>query len=391
MKHKKWKKVLSISMIFLLLLLTGCNKSGDEKDSKKGPQNKEETVQNNKEGKTNETTNIDEIGESGDDVETEGDYSNIIFNRSLVKGKFATYFFRSDVLYQSYSWKGKGGDSVFLISPDGKTLLYDCSTPMNAPYIASALQKLGVKKIDYFVNSHPHIDHLGGFSIISRYFDIGHIYLMPCENGYTNITAQGGYAVAFWERVQELKIPYSYLAEGDTFQFGTDVSVKVYNPPGNVDFDAVGYDYNETSLILKFIYKDSSVLLAGDTGNNAEKLGRATETELARKYGSELQADVSKMNHHGDANANGNTKAGSPDWLNAVNSKIYVGMYGSFTDVKQYYTYVATGAKVFHSSMDGTVLVYTSGNGTYDVQVERDRYVDTYGKYDMVDGHMTVK
>ena len=319
-----------------------------------------------------------------------GEYSNKVLDRSLTEGKFAVYFLGSDVLYSSYSYTQRGGDCVLLIAPDGTTMLYDCGKPISAAYYVYALQQLGIKKIDYFVNSHPHVDHMGGFSLISRYFDIGHVYLPCAVDAYENPETQGGSATVMMNIIKERKIPYSYLTEGDSFQFSSDINVKVYNPPADLDFDNI--NANEWSLVLKFVYKNSSVLLGGDCGDNEAKLGRATETELVAKYGSELHADVSKCNHHGDGNVNGNTKAGSKGWISAVNSKIYVAQNNQFTDEKNFFMHTATGASVFHNGLDGTVLVYTAGDGTYEVQVEAERNNAAYfGDAGTVDGHKTVK
>ncbi len=118
---------------------------------------------------------------------------------------------------------------------------------------------------------------------------------------------------------------------------------------------------------------------------------RATETELIQKFGSELQADVAKMNHHGASTAGGNTKAGSKEWINTTNAKIYVGMCLNLPEEKQYYAYKANGAEALHTDLDGTVAVYTSGDGVYEVQVEQERANNYVGLLDTEDGHMTLK
>ena len=319
-----------------------------------------------------------------------GEYSDKVLDRSLVEGKFAVYFLGSDVMYTSYSYTQRGGDSVLLIAPDGTTMLYDCGKPVSAAYVVYALQKLGVKKIDYFVNSHPHVDHCGGFTLVARHFDIGQVYLPCAVDAYENPESQGGSVMAMMDTIKERNIPYSYLAEGDSFQFGPDISVKVYNPPSDMDFGNI--NANEWSLALKLVYKNASVLLAGDCGNNEAKMGRASESVLVAKYGSELESDVSKCNHHGDGNVNGNTKAGSKEWVNTVNSKIYVAQNDQFTDEKNFFTHTASGASVFHNGLDGTVLVYTAGDGTYEVQVEAERSnADYFGSTGTTDGHKTVK
>lgn len=389
-------KKLCILMALILLCLSGCSRDGQStltqessKESLGENNTSDKEVNESKDDKTEENN----TASAGDEVDTfhmRADYSDKVLDRSKVEGKFAVYFLGSDVHYTSYSYSQKGGDSVLLIAPDGTTMLYDCFKPVSAAYTVYALQELGIEKIDYFVNSHPHVDHMGGFPLIARYFEIGHVYLPGAKNAYENPGTEGGACAAMMTEIKEQKIPYSYLVEGDTFQFTSDISVKVYNPPADLDFDNI--DGNEWSLVLKFVYKDSSVLLGGDIGNNEAKLGRATETELVAKYGSELQADVSKCNHHGDGNVNGNTKAGSKEWIATVNSKIYVACNSQFTDEKNWLLHTTTGAAVYHTGLDGTVLVYTSGDGTYDVQLEMERNNPEYfGITNAEKGYVKVK
>lgn len=374
MRRSKTLRVVGILMATLLLFLSGCQSGGQE--------------------------NASEDSLSGETVKSEGteaetvfmryDYSDKVLDREKVEGKFAVYFLGSDVHYSSYSYTQRGGDSVLIISPDGTTMLYDCTKPISAAYVVYALQELGIEKIDYFVNSHPHVDHMGGFPIVARYFDIGHVYMPGAKDAYENPETEGGSCVAMMKEIKERNIPYSYLVEGDSFEFGSGIKVNVYNPPADLDFDNI--DGNEWSLVLKLVYKEASLLLGGDCGNNLAKLGRATEDELVAKYGSELQADISKCNHHGDGNVNGNTQAGTKGWIAATNSKIYVACNNQFTDEKNWFTHTSTGANVYHTGLDGTVLVYTTGDGTYDVQLEMERNgADYFGFTNAENGYLKVK
>ncbi len=411
MERRKKLRIVCVFLAVLLFALSGCSKNGQgngptgepnqENPGKENPNDKspeENRHENETPGSANpgedttgeDTTGEDNPGDTEAPVVMRGDYSDKVLDRSLVDGKFAVYFLGSDVVYTSYSYSQKAGDCVLLIAPDGTTMLYDCGKPISAAYYVYALQQLGIKKIDYFVNTHPHVDHCGGFALIARYFDIGQVYLPCAVDAYEHPQSQGGSTVAMMNTIKELGIPYSYLKEGDSFPFSSDINVKVYNPPEDMDFDNI--NPNEWSLVLKFVYKNSSVLLAGDCGNNEAKLGRASESVLAARYGSELQADVSKCNHHGDGNVNGNTMAGSKEWISTVNSKIFVAQNNQFTDEKNFFMHTSTGASVFHNGLDGTVLVYTSGDGTYEVQVEMERNnPDYFGSIGATEGHKTVQ
>jgi len=76
----------------------------------------------------------------------------------------------------------EGGAATLIVAPSGESLLYDAGYADNdrdAKRIYAATQLAGLKKIDYFVLSHFHGDHVGGLPAlakmipIDRFFDHG--------------------------------------------------------------------------------------------------------------------------------------------------------------------------------------------------------------------------
>ena len=77
----------------------------------------------------------------------------------------------------------EGGASTLLVAPSGESLLYDAGygppNAMNdrdAKRIAAAAQAAGLKKIDYFVLSHYHADHVGGLPALAKMIPIGRYF-----------------------------------------------------------------------------------------------------------------------------------------------------------------------------------------------------------------------
>ena len=358
MKQNKYWKFVCLLMMTMLLTLSGC-------------------------GSNQRKTNGGTEAEADSNVEKayafKGDYD--IFDNSLIEGKMACYFLCSG--YDLPTWTGEsvqGGDAILFIMPDGTTVLNDCGHQAEGASIVAKLQKLGIEKLDYFILSHPHGDHIGGFSIIARHVEIGQIYIPPEE--VMNRSAKTGND--FMMQVERLGIPCTYLSEGDTFTLGKDVSVKVYNPPIGFGKDA-NINLNESSLVLKLTYGDSSYLVNGDIGNNPD-YGYQTEDALVAKYGDELKADVSKVGHHGSDK----TKS-SNLWRAAVDPKIFVTTSPYVRDEVEHYKNVVTGALSLTTALDGDILVATTGDGTYDVHVEMNRTTDYYGTIDTKDGYLKVK
>lgn len=361
--RKKWYHRISACALGIVLLLNGCGTattsgSGEEVDS----------------------------DATSEEAWVENEYRDVLLDKNAIKeGQMNVYYIQA-----SDSWKVKGGnlhggESILYIAPDGATMLVDCGTPNNGAYVVYALQQLGIEKIDYFVNSHPHNDHIGGFSILSRYIEIGKVYTAPAESEFQGEGTDRALNSLFVRKVQEYGITHEYLVEGDSFKLGSEVDVKIYNPP--TDFDYVNMDYNECSLLMKITYGESSFLTGGDLGNSPSTHGRASTSELIAKFGSELQADVLKMNHHGAFIGT----TGLDDWIETVNAKICVGTTNSVESEEDFLLYGFEGALALHTALDGDVRITTTGDGSYDVQVGQTRYSNYYGQVDAENGFVHIK
>lgn len=73
------------------------------------------------------------------------------------------------------------GDCIFIRLPDRKNMLIDCGINdyygENIKYIKSLLKAYNVSKIDYFVLTHPDVDHIGNAYDIINTISIGKMYL----------------------------------------------------------------------------------------------------------------------------------------------------------------------------------------------------------------------
>ncbi len=68
------------------------------------------------------------------------------------------------------------GDSIFIQSPDGKTMLIDGGEKNNLAekYLAS----LGLQSLDVVIATHTHLDHIGGLVGIVKKYDVKQV-IMP--------------------------------------------------------------------------------------------------------------------------------------------------------------------------------------------------------------------
>jgi len=361
MNRNKYLKIVCLFMMSVVLTLSGCN--------------------NGQEGTSGTQANSQMTSESESQEGSSSSAKYNIFDRALVEGKLGVYYLCSG--NDLPTWTGtsvQGGDSILFILPDGTTILNDCGHQAEGASIVDKLQKLGIEKLDYLILSHPHGDHIGGFSIINRYIEIGQIYLPP-EEVMARAEATG---VDFMKQIKAQNIPYTYVSEGDVLTFGEGITAKFYNPPIGFGTDT-NINLNESSLVWKLTYGKSSYMLTGDIGNNPD-YGYKTEDALVEKYGDELQADVSKVGHHGSDK----TKS-SELWREKVDAKIYVATTPYVRDEVEHFKNVLTGALALTTALDGDILIATSGDGTYEVYVSMDRTTDYYGTTGTVDGHVRVE
>ncbi len=255
----------------------------------------------------------------------------------------------------------KSGDSTIMTSPDGKVMIVDAGNPSTFIDIKNALDALDISKIDYLVSSHPHVDHIGSFAQLIYAYEIGAVYATEVEyptSHYRN----------YIEAIEKTKTPYIILAEGDTFMFGEHVLVEVFHPAPGIEYyegypDGSTQFINNLSLLMKLTYGESSFLFTGDLYTGAER-------EIAARYGDKLKSGVLKVPHHGAGTSS------SRPFRDAISPEVAVMMHDAIDELRIIRNYVNGGAATYITSVDGTVLVSTAGDGEYTVITQRDRTND---------------
>ena len=319
----------------------------------------------------------DQQGDGSETDTTEINWLDTVYNAEAGEGKLSIYFINATKDYVTDSSVTHAGDSTLLVSPDGKTMLIDLNNAANGSEIVAAMQRLGIDTLDYLVLSHPHADHIGSYATVMRYIEIKQVI----KNGHDYSASSSVYA-GMMNMFQENGVTITVAKEGDVFMFGDEVQMTVMNPPADYVFDDSTAAGNNGSLLLRFTYGESSYLTGGD-------LYAAHEQELVEKFGDALKTDVIKINHHGYDSSS------TREWVSAVGCKIAVAeANGVNSDVVEGRFRLA-GATTLYTCLDGTVVVRTTGDGTYEVQVEYERRLTDYGvltdKEGYQDGHFVIQ
>jgi len=219
-------------------------------------------------------------------------------------------------------------------------MLVDAGPNEAGSTVVSYLQKQGVKKIDYFVATHPHEDHIGGMDNVVQAFEIGKVY-MP----RVTTTTESFESVLRSLQAKGLKI--TPAKAGLTILDQNGLKISFVAPCGS------GYEnLNNWSAVLKVQYGNNSFLLTGDAQSESEQEMLAS--------GANLRADVLKVGHHGSHSST------TPTFLKAVSPKYAVISVGAGNDYghphqENLAKLASAGVKVYRTDRDGTVIFVSDG------------------------------
>ena len=239
------------------------------------------------------------------------------------------------------------GDAILIIAPDGKTMLIDGGTEDSG--ITGYLRSLGVRRIDVMVATHPHQDHVGGLGKVLSAFPVGWLY----TNGYSQDDLSA--YVHFREAVAAAGVGETQVARGATIHLG-ELTFYVLNPVSTANPDS-----NENSMVLRFSFRKTTVLLMADADHVSES--------NIMNAGLPVEADILKLGHHGSA------ESSSQAFLEAVSPSvaIYSSGYGNpwgFPEKATLERVRNVGAKIYGTDKNGSIFV-TIGSKGYHIEVSK--------------------
>jgi competence protein ComEC len=249
------------------------------------------------------------------------------------------------------------GDSLLLITPEGKTLLIDGGGfgggPHQAPQdfdigeevVSPALWARGIRHLDAVALTHAHSDHMGGLPAVLRNFH-------PTELWVGNNPRFGAYNALLTE-ASELHVRVRSLRAGDALSLGS-TQIAVLAPFSN--YQPGPEPTNNDSLVLHVAYGATSVLLEGDAEApiEDEMLGQA----MLPGHG--LQSTLLKVGHHGSITST------RPEFLARVAPQwavISCGLHNRYGHPRQEVLQALQSAKVrtFRTDIEGATCFRLNG------------------------------
>lgn len=177
------------------------------------------------------------------------------------------------------------GDSILIVSPSGKQIIID-----GGPDLA-ALEHLGKhmpffdRSIDLVVLTHPHADHLTALPDVLERYEVKNILIAGSES--KNSRYQSFLSVA-----EEQKIPTIIANPSKDIDLGDGTMLDIIWPPRPQK------SLNNSSVVLRILYKDYSILLTGDIEEEVEN--------AILKIGADIRSDILKIAHHGSRTSSSN-------------------------------------------------------------------------------------
>lgn len=225
-----------------------------------------------------------------------------------------------------------------LLECGGQTMLIDGGNAEDSSLVVSYLSNQGIDYLDYVVCTHAHEDHVGGLSGPLNTCTAGQVFAPVTQydskvfSNFVKYTEQQGL---------EVTVP-----EADsTFALG-EAQVTVLGPRKEYE------ETNDTSIVLRVDYGETSFLFTGDMESTAEK-------DLL-DAGCDLDATVLKVGHHGSSTSSSYVflREVMPEY--AVISVGENNSYGHPNEEVMSRLYDAR-ATVYRTDEQGTVVAFSDG------------------------------
>jgi len=228
-------------------------------------------------------------------------------------------------------------DSILVRCGDA-AMLVDGGNVDDGSIVYAYLQQEGLEYLDYVVCTHAHEDHCGGLAAALNYAGAGTIY--------APVTEYDTKAFSDVIRYAEAQGNFLTVPEPDTVFALGNATVTVLGPRYEYE------DTNNTSIVLRIEYGETSFLLTGD----AETLSEHDILDA----GCQVASTVLKVGHHGSSTST------SYRWLDAVMPEYAVIPVGTDNSYGHPHDEVMSrlsdaGIPVYRTDTMGTIICFSDG------------------------------
>jgi len=293
------------------------------------------------------------------------------------------------------------GDSILIISPTGKSVLIDAGDAGKGKVVLDALKRYKVDRLDYFIATHPHPDHIGGADEVLNAVKVGTVIdngvdlstpapepaptkkgskakptptPAPAKKG--KVKSVNAFFDEYKDAVQKSGAQYEKAEPGKKYELGGGAILTVLAPTEpfftKEQMKTGGNDTNANSVVLRLDFGGFSMLFMGDAEAQTEE--RLLGKDL------ELQAKVIKIAHHGSKYAT------SENFLKRVKPETAIISDGAWNRYGHPAQSVldrlkAANAKMYRTDIQGEITITAHGKGEttpYEIKTGKDAKDDVW-------------
>ena len=294
------------------------------------------------------------------------------------------------------------GDSILIISPEGRTVLIDAGDTGKGKVVLEALKRYNIQQLDYLVATHPHPDHIGGADEVIKAIKV----LTVIDNGQgpdvpeslaaptkpAAGAASGKKAAAktaakkpdrssaitkfydeYKEAVAQSGAHYEKAEAGKKYDLGGGARLTILAPIEPLftrdQIKTGGNLPNANSIVMRLDYGDFSMLLPGDAEEQTEH--RMLTKDL------NLKVKILKVAHHGSKYAT------SQDFLARVKPEVAIISCGEWNRYGHPSQVVldrlrAASVKLYRTDLQGEITITTKGKEDYVVKTAKEAKSDVW-------------
>ncbi|MBE6542669.1 MAG: MBL fold metallo-hydrolase [Ruminococcaceae bacterium] len=231
------------------------------------------------------------------------------------------------------------GDAT-LVTYKSESVLIDAGTRIGGPETAEYVS-LYAPKLDYFIITHQHGDHMGGAADILDTVDVENFVL-------SDITVGDKFYSDAIRKAYKKGVNIIYLDDAAEFNTG-HINIEILDV-----FDFEYTDLNDSSLIIRIEAGMTTLLVTGDAEAPLEEY-------MLKKDKESLDCDILKVGHHGSSSST------TYRFLCAVSPDISVISCGRNNSYGHPTNQVLTrleryGTEIHRTDREGTVVIHGWGN-----------------------------